>query len=430
MRTLAALPPQKQKRIALETDEIYAPIAHRLGMHEVAGELHDLSFSYLRPKELRWLKEQISDEYALRKKYLEKVKPELEKILNGAGVPPLRIDFRAKHYYSLYRKLLRYDMDVSRIYDLIAMRTIFPTIQDCYAALGVIHNIWPPLPGRIKDYIAMPKANNYRSLHTTVIGPEDKSLEIQLRTEDMHIESEYGIAAHWIYKAHEHNQNTAQNVAGALKWVEQIKAWNEYYRGKESDPEELIKAMKVEFFKDRVFAITPRGDVIDLPEGATPIDFAYRIHSEIGDACVGAKVNGNFVPLNHELKSGDIVEIITQKNKRPSEDWLSFVKTSIAREHIRSSIKKKQRMLDVKRPVTKTVFRVVAEDRVGLLKDITNTLARSHVNIIDLKIEHSPGSKFLTNKVLCNILTKDKIEKLVLKLKNIKGVREVSHQML
>ncbi|MEY4731187.1 MAG: hypothetical protein RL681_133 [Candidatus Parcubacteria bacterium] len=431
MQTLNALPPQKQKRIALETAEIYAPIAARLGMHELAGTLQDLAFPYLNPREERWLRREVREEYHVRQKYLEIAKPILEDILHKTNIPVLSLDFRAKHYYSLYKKLLRYDMDVSRIYDLVAIRLILPSVEHCYAALGAIHQHWHPLPGRIKDYIAMPKANNYRSLHTTVIGPDGKYIEIQLRTKEMHEENEYGIAAHWLYKERRHvPSNTDRNIAETTNWVEQLKDWQAKYRSAEDDPEQFLGAMKVEFFKDRVFAITPQGDVVDLPAGATPVDFAYHIHSDIGDTAVGAKVGGQLVPLNHELQSGDMVEIMTQKNKKPSEDWLAFVKSSAARDHIRSTLSAKRRAIGGKREPTKTEFKLIVDDRLGMMKDITTVIARSHVNIVSFETANTPKNKLPVDRVIVSTAEKGKIEKLAVKLKNIPGVREVHHQFV
>ncbi len=429
MQTLGALPPQKQKRIALETAEIYAPIAARLGMHELAGTLQDLAFPYLNPREERWLKRQVSEEYSVRHRYLETVKPTLENIVRKADIPIVSLDFRAKHYYSLHKKLLRYDMDLSRIYDLVAIRLILETVEHCYAALGAIHQEWHPLPGRIKDYIAMPKANNYRSLHTTVIGPDGKYIEIQLRTKEMHEENEYGIAAHWLYKEQGHAPGAAtRNIEETAKWVEQLKDWQAKYRSAEDDPEQFLGAMKVEFFKDRVFAITPQGDVIDLPAGASPVDFAYHIHSDIGHSAVGAKVNGQLVPLNHELQSGDIVEVLVQKGKKPSEDWLTFVKSSAARDHIRAALSAKRRAAGGKREATKTEFRLVVEDRLGMMKDITTVISRSHVNIVSFETANTPKNKLPVDRVIVSTVDKAKIEKLAVKLKNISGVREVHHQ--
>ncbi len=432
MQTLGALPPVKQKRIALETDEIYAPIAYRLGMQNLSGELHDLAFPYLYPKENIWLKNVLHDEYRTRLKYLETVKGAVEKIFKEHRLEPIVIDLRAKRYSSLYHKLLRHNMDIGKIYDLIAVRIIVKNIEECYAILGILHKYWPPLPGRIKDYIALPKANNYRSLHTTVIGPEGKFIEFQIRTKEMHDEDENGIAAHWIYeqkKKGRDGKETAQKLTQEITWVQQLRGWLGKYGDGSAKPEELLRAMKIDFFKDRIFVITPQGDVIDLPSGSTPIDFAYQIHSQIGTTCVGAKVNGTFVPLDHELASGDLVEIITQKNKRPSEDWLKFVKTSTARDHIKASLSEKSSMVTSKKTPTKTELRIVVKDRVGLLKDITAVIARSHINIVSLHTQN-PGSQFPTDKIQCATTDKQKIERLILKLKRIKEIKEISYQVL
>jgi len=433
MRTIKYLPREKQKRIALETSEIYAQIASRLGMSEVAGELQDLAFPVLHPEEEKWIRDNVSEQYDDRLRFLIKIRPFLEEILKKSGLAPTAIDFRAKHHYSLYRKLIRYDMDISKIYDLVAMRVIFKSVSDCYAALGAIHNVWPPLPGRIKDYIAMPKANNYRSLHTTVIGPEGKYIEIQLRTEEMHAESEYGIAAHWIYKKDKEGgegRGARKSMRDALEWIAQIRRWHERYQTAKTKPEEFLDSMKLEFFKDRIFVITPKGDVLDLPSGSTPIDFAYHIHSEIGNTCVGAKVNGRFAALDTPLESGDMVEILTQKNKRPSEDWLGFVRTVSAREHIRAALREKTRRLAPKRTPTKTELRIAVEDRVGLLKDISGVIARSHINILNLHTETTPGSKFHIDKIEIAITDRQKVEKLILKIKKIKGVKEISYKLI
>jgi GTP diphosphokinase / guanosine-3',5'-bis(diphosphate) 3'-diphosphatase len=345
MQTLGALPPTKQKRIALETDEIYASLAYRLGMHNVSGELQDLAFPYLHPREYEWVLSIAKSRFAERSKYLEKIKPQLKKILEEHDIKPLDIEIRAKRYSSLYKKLLKRDMDIERVHDLVAMRVIVETMPECYAALGVIHEAWPPLPRRIKDYIAMPKPNAYRSLHTTVIGPEGKRVEIQIRTKDMHDENEYGIAAHWLYKQKQNTramEPSGKKLAQELEWVQQLKDWQEQFSGSAENPAEFLHSMKVNFFTDRIFAVTPRGDVIDLPAGSTPIDFAYHVHSEVGNSANAAKVNGVVAPLDYILKSGDVVEIVTQKGKRPSEDWLRFVKTTIAKDHIRLVLRKKK----------------------------------------------------------------------------------------
>ena len=344
MRTLGALPPEKQKRIALETDEIYASIAYRLGMHDLSGELQDLAFPYLHPQEYDTLLKTAKERYDERLRYLEKVKPEVETLLVEHDIKPLGIEIRAKRYASLYKKLVRRDMDISKIYDLAAMRVIVGTVPECYAALGVIHEKWPPVPRRVKDYIAIPKPNAYRSLHTTVVGPEEKTIEIQIRTREMHDENEYGVAAHWLYDRKRRGEAVSgKRLARELTWVQQLKEWQERFDHGGGKPEEFLEAMKVNFFTDRIFAVTPRGDAIDLPAGSTPVDFAYHIHSEIGNSATGAKINGARVSLDRILKSGDVVEIIVQKGKKPSEEWLHFVKTPMAREHIRGALKEKRR---------------------------------------------------------------------------------------
>ncbi len=431
MRTLAVLPPEKQRRVALETDEIYAPLAYRLGMQNLSGELQDLSFPYLYPEEYRWLLRATKEQYEKRLAYLKSIKPQVEKLLKQHNIHPIAIDFRAKRYGSLYKKLLRHDMDIEKIYDLVAMRIVVGAIPECYAVLGVLHEHWPPLPGRIKDYVAMPKPNGYRSLHTTLIGPEKKIIEFQIRTKDMHEENEYGIAAHWLYEQKKKGEVvSAKKMTEEVRWVQQLKNWMERFRGEQSDPQDFLRSMKIDFFRDRIFAITPMGEVIDLPVGATPVDFAYHIHSEVGNTCVGAKVNNELVPLDHKLQSGNLVEIITQKNKKPSEDWLKFVKTSIARDHIRSALRAKNQLARSARLPTKAELKIVVEDRVGLIKDISTTTARSHIHILNFEMKNHAGSRFPVDRVEIGTTDKRKIEKLILKLKNIKGVREVGYKLI
>ena len=431
MQTLSSLPPAKQKRIALETDEIYASLAYRLGMHNVSGELQDLAFPYLHPREYEWLLSAAKERYASREKYLEKIKPQVKKVLEDHDIKPLDIEIRAKRYSSLYKKLLKRDMDIERVHDLVAMRIIVATLPECYAALGVIHEAWPPLPRRIKDYIAMPKPNAYRSLHTTVIGPEGKRVEIQIRTKEMHDENEYGVAAHWLYKQKQEGiAISGKQLAQETAWVQQLRNWQEHFEGNADDPEEFVRAMKIDFFTDRIFAVTPRGDVIDLPAGATPIDFAYHVHSEIGNSATGAKVNGVMSTLDHVLKSGDVVDIITQKGKKPSEDWLRFVKTTIARNHIRMSLRKKNvfaRMLSLP---SHTELKLTVEDRVGLIKDISGAIAEVHIGIISFHTEPSTGKRFHINKVEIQSTDKKKIEKLVVKLRGVKGVKEIGYRLI
>jgi len=431
MKTLAALPAIKQKRIALETEEIYATLAYRLGMQNLSGELHDLSFPFLYPKENEWLLNHIPEKYEARKEYLEKLLPKIKSSLQKHEIEWDSMDFRAKRYSSLYHKLLRHDMDVDKIYDLVAMRIIVKSVSDCYAALGVIHELFPPLPGRIKDYIAMPKPNGYRSLHTTVIAESNKFVEFQIRTEEMHRDNENGIAAHWLYEQKKKGGGNPkkEELSKELSWVEQLRNWQEKYENSTTDPEAFLHAMKIDFFKDRIFVITPKGEVLDLPVGSTPVDFAYHIHTTIGNTCVGAKVNGSFVSLDHELRSGDIVEILIQKNKLPSEDWLKFVKTDGARDKIRVAISQKKTSLTGRRIATNTDLKLIVQDRFGLLKEVTDTVTRSHVNIRHIQTIHQAGNQFPVLKLQCQTTDKEKISRLILKLKKIKGVREITYTL-
>lgn len=339
MRTLSALPPSKQQRIALETMDIYAPLAYRLGMFRLSGELEDLAFPYLHPNEYQWLIEHVREHYEERERYAEKIKPVIEEQLQENGVDLVRTESRAKRYTSLYRKLLKHDMNLDRIYDLVAIRCLVNSLGDCYSALGVIHKIWPPLPNRVKDYIALPKSNGYRSLHTTILGPEQKITEIQIRTEPMHELAELGIAAHWAYQQNKKTREYLKDVMPIIDireaaWVQELRNWRNHF----NNPKEFLRSLKADFFKDRIMVLTPRGDVVDLPVGATPVDFAYKIHTAVGNNCAGAKVNGRLISLDTELKYGDVVEIMTQKNKKPSASWLEFVKTAHARNQIKTTL--------------------------------------------------------------------------------------------
>jgi len=332
METLGHVPKEKQKRLALETLEIFAPLADRLGIGEMKGKLEDLSFPYLYPKEYEWLRREFKEKFSAREKHATREIPILKKLLEKEGIEPLDIHARAKYYWSLYQKLLKYEMNIERIYDLVALRVIVKDVKDCYAALGAIHKHWRPLPGRIKDYIAFPKPNGYQSLHTTVICDEGKIIEIQIRTPEMHKEAEYGICAHWAEK----EKISLPLQEKKFEWTKQLEGWqNEILSN-----HEFLEGLKIDFFKNRIFVFTPKGDVIDLPEGATPIDFAYHVHTDIGNHCVGAKVNGKMVAVSTTLKNGEVVEILVDKNKVPSRDWLKFAKTNLARSHIKKEIKK------------------------------------------------------------------------------------------
>ncbi len=425
MKTLSAIPPQKQKRIAEETSEIYAPLAYRLGMANLAGELEDLAFPYIHPQEYKWLIENIKEKYEERQKYLEKAKSAIENKLKENGVSPLKIDARAKRWSSLYKKLFRCDMNLDQIYDLVALRIIVKTIEECYATMGIIHQFWPPLPGKIKDYIALPKPNGYRSLHTTVLCMDNKPTEFQIRTEEMHEEAENGIAAHWAYaesKTGKHYQRGDAIFAGKKEtaWIKQLKEWQKEI----PDSEEFIHSFKIDFLKDRIFAITPKGEVIDLPAGSTPVDFAYAIHSQIGDQTIGAKINGKIASLEHQLQSGDLVEIMIQKSKKPSESWLKFIKTASARRKIKSAIHKRS----FPGKIAETELKIIANDRIGLLKDLSSVISRSHINILKADVPKTDQLPVL--KIRCAVNDKEKIEKLILKLKKIKGVKEISYKTL
>ena len=332
LTTLQSLEEKKRYRIALESLEIYAPIAHRLGMGEFKGLLEDLAFPYVYPKEFERAKE-IRDKLFTEKgeAYIQTMLKIVKQELKEAKIHAIDIHGRRKQLYSFYEKLLKKNWETDKIYDVIALRIIVPTVADCYATLGVIHKLWRPLKGRIKDYIAQPKPNGYKSLHTTVFCMDGKVVEFQIRSQDMHYEAEFGVAAHWHYDEH-----GIKLPARDVVWAKELAQIQKDILVNLSDLEQL----KVDFFKSRIFAFTPRGDVIDLPEDATPVDFAYHIHSEIGDKCVGAKINDQLATLDTPLKSGDVVEIIIDKNrKRPSPDWLKFAKTHLARSHIKSTLK-------------------------------------------------------------------------------------------
>ena len=336
MRTLRYMRSDKQKRIAQETLEIFAPLAHRLGIFNIKWELEDLSFRYLEPDKYYDLVDQMKQKRHVREEIVNEAIEVLRKALEDSHIK-FEINGRPKHFYSIYKKMKKDNRDLSQVYDLYAIRVIVDTVQDCYGVLGIVHSLWKPLPYRFKDYISMPKPNNYQSLHTTVIGTRGQPVEIQIRTWEMHHVAEYGIAAHWRYK--EGNQTATKNEFDEkMGWLRNLLEWQDT-----SNPKEFVNALKLDAFSDEVFVFSPRGDVIDLPQGAIPIDFAYRIHTEVGHRCVGAKINGKIVPLDYELKNGDIVEIITSKVGKPSLDWLKIVRSSESRSKIRSWFKKENR---------------------------------------------------------------------------------------
>ena len=333
MRTLKSQPPESQKRIAQETLDIYAPIAHRLGVYKIKQELEDLCLRYLDPEGYQNLIVKVGMKRAEREANIRSVISTLSDKIKEMNIH-YEIDGRPKHFYSIYRKMVLQHKPFEQIFDLIAIRVLVDTVQDCYAVLGIVHTLWKQVPNRFKDYISTPKPNMYQSLHTTVVGENGMPFEVQIRTYEMHRIAEYGIAAHWRYKE---GKQVADGLDNKLYWLRQILDWQNDTR----DSEEFIKSLKVDLFSDEVFVFTPKGEIIDLPKGATPIDFAYRIHSAVGNKCVGAKVNGRIVTLDTPLNTGDFVEIITQQNsKGPSRDWLKIVKTSQAKAKIRNFYKK------------------------------------------------------------------------------------------
>ncbi|MBI1984106.1 MAG: bifunctional (p)ppGpp synthetase/guanosine-3',5'-bis(diphosphate) 3'-pyrophosphohydrolase [Acidobacteria bacterium] len=335
MRTLEHLPPEKRERIARETLEIYAPIAHRLGMGKIRGELEDLAFRFLEPEAFEEIKKAVESRRKVNEEFLAEVRALVEAKMKEQGIPA-HVEGRIKRLYSIWAKLKRQHITIEQVYDLLALRIVTDTVRNCYGALGAIHNTWRPVPGRIKDFIAIPRPNLYQSLHTSVIGPHGQPFEVQIRTEDMHRVAEEGIASHWKYKD---GRPLAQQDEERFAWLRHLVEWQQEMR----DPSEFLSTLKIDLYPEEVYTFTPKGKVIVLPREATPIDFAYAIHTEVGHRCVGAKVNGRIVPLKSKLRNGDIVEITTQANHTPSRDWLALVKTSRARNKIKHWINVTQR---------------------------------------------------------------------------------------
>jgi len=337
METLSVVPEHKRKRLAREVLEIYAPIASRIGMGEFKSLFEDLAFQYIYPEEYQRTKELRERNLSARQHSLDATQKKLEDELKASGITTRSVHGRVKRLYSLYKKLEKYDNNIERIYDIIAIRIVVPKVEDCYAALGVVHKLWRPLKGRIKDYIAQPKPNGYQSLHTTVFGEEEAIMEMQIRTQEMHSLAEYGPAMHWQYKEKDFNQNRY------TQWIEELVTIQQELHSKE-DFLEHLEDLRLDAFNDRIFVFTPKGDVIDLPEGSTPIDFAYAIHTEIGNKCTAARINDQQVNLDANLKSGDLCEITVDKNRKsPNSDWLKFVRTRQARNKIRDASRRTMR---------------------------------------------------------------------------------------
>src|SRR2546430_9318347 len=353
MRTLAHMQPDAQQRIAQETLDIYAPLAHRLGIQWIKIELEDLAFRYLKQAEYADHEQQVAQTQKDRAKFIGDVVQLLQTKLKEAGLEA-EVQGRPKHLYSIWKKMRKNGLNsVSQLHDIVAFRLILKSVPACYEALGLIHSLWKPVPGRFKDYVAIPKPNMYQSLHTTVIGPTGERIEIQMRTEEMHHIAEEGIAAHWVYKEGKSSGRGGDDEKFA--WLRQLMEWQHDLK----DPREFLETVKVDLFTDEVFVFTPKGDVRSLPQGSCPIDFAYAIHSEVGAHCAGAKLNGKMVPLRTKLKNGDSVEILTNANVRPNKDWLGFVKTSRAQAKIRQFIKMQQRerSLEIGRDLLEREFR-------------------------------------------------------------------------
>ena len=344
MRTLKYMPEEKAKYKAKETLEIYGGIAHRIGISKIKWELEDLALKYIDPEGYRELAEKITMKRSQRQEYIDKIVRLLQDKFKEVDID-CEVSGRPKHFYSIYKKMKKKHKTFEEIYDLTAVRIIVNTVKDCYAVLGMVHTMWIPMPGRFKDYIAMPKPNLYQSLHTTVIGPDGEPVEIQIRTHEMHEIAENGIAAHWKYKEGITGSHDAK-MEQKLKWLRQMMEWEKDVQ----DPHEFLDALKDDVFNSQVYVFTPRGDVIELPAGSTPIDFAYRVHTNVGNKCTGAKINGKIVPINYKLQNGEIVEVITSANSPgPSRDWLSIVQTPTARNRIRQWFKKERREENVER---------------------------------------------------------------------------------
>jgi len=328
LKTLEALPPKKRERIARETLEIYAPIASRLGIWQLKGKLEDLSFKYIYPKEYASIKEAVEKNYSERDAMLKKMKKEIQQMIEKEKIKAIEISGRTKDLWSLYQKLQKHNNELQRIHDILALRVIVPEMSDCYKVLGIIHGKWKPMPNRFKDYIAQPKPNGYRSIHTTLFCENGKTIEIQIKSLEMHQEAEFGIAAHWLY-----DEKGSIKFEKELDWVQELSKWQKEIK----DNESFLDSLKIDVFQDRIFVFTPKGDVIDLPEESTPIDFAYHIHTDIGDKAAGARINNQIGSLDTPLKSGDMVEIIIEKSRKgPNRDWLKFVKTRAAKDKIKA----------------------------------------------------------------------------------------------
>jgi GTP pyrophosphokinase len=409
MRTLGHLRPEKQVEIAQETLDIYAPLAHRLGIYGMKSELEDSALRFLHPEVYYQLKRAVAKKRAEREKYIREVIAVLERKLVEAGLDGAEVHGRPKHFYSIYQKMQAQNLLYDQIYDLIAFRILVDSVGECYEALGVVHASWRPVPGRFKDHVAVPKTNAYQSLHTTVIGPYGERIEIQIRTREMHRVAEYGIAAHWRYKMP--GSGAPVDTDQRFAWLRQMLEWQHHL----SDPDEFLRTVKEDLFSDEVFVFTPKGDLLNFPVGSTVIDFAYRIHSEVGRHCAGARVNGKLVPLRYQLQSGDTVEIVTTASQVPSKDWLKLVKTSRAKARIRTYIKgqQSQRSIAVGREILDRDLTRHHLDLAGLRRDgrLARLLKELEVADEETLLADVGYGKLTTQQVLSRLFPEEELER-------------------
>jgi GTP pyrophosphokinase len=408
MRTLGHLPPERQVEIAQETLDIYAPLAHRLGISWLKTDLEDSALRFLHPEVFYQLKRSVAKKKAERERYIKEVITVLGRRLAEAGLEA-EVTGRPKHFYSIYEKMQSQNLLYDQIYDLVAFRIVVDTVGECYEALGIVHANWKPVPGRFKDYIALPKANGYQSLHTTVIGPYGERIEVQIRSAAMHRVAEYGIAAHWRYK--EPGKPDEPEDVQRFAWLRQMLEWQQQLQ----DPQEFLRSVKEDLFSEEVFVFTPKGDLLNFPVGATVIDFAYRIHSEVGHHCAGARVNGRIVPLRYQLQSGDTVEIVTTDNQAPSKDWLKLVKTSRAKARIRTYVKAQQGARSVavgqqilERDLGRHNLDLRQLGREGTLNRIATELAQKDANALLAAVGYG---RISSQQVLAKLLPAEEIEK-------------------
>ena len=409
MRTLEYLPEEKRRRIALETRDVYAPLALRLGIFEWASELDDLSFKFLEPEKYKEIEKEIKKRLEGIEEIIPEIIEKIEKEILKRNINLYDIQYRIKKPASVYRKLQKKNWDFDQIYDLIAFRIIVSTVDECYLVLGILHSLFKPLLEEFDDYITYPKPNGYQSLHTTVLITENKYAEFQIRTLDMHIKNEEGVAAYFAYAQFKESKGYKKGLSGEelseeeIKFIQELTKWKNIIN---ENPEEFLKELKTDILQEKIYVFTPKGDVIEMPKGSTVLDFAYKIHSEIGHHFAGAKVNNKIVPIDYEPKTGDIIEIITNKNRSPSPDWLKIVKTYNARKHIRSYLKK-FRFREVRQIYE---IKIIAKDRIGLLKDISNIISAYGINIIEVKSQTKNNLAILKFKLVVN--DKDEYERL------------------